>query len=827
MRARLTVALEPKLLDDMTVVNAGLTRSEVEKLQHQYGKNEISTHRTKPITVLVRQLNNPILWVLSGALLISGLLGDITNASMITVIVALSIGLGFVTEYRAEKATEDLHSRITHHATVVRDGITQSILVSELVPGDVVKLHVGSVVPADLQLLEVEGLECDESVITGESLPVTKSVTESALNPDANKARMGTVVRIGSATGVVTATGDNTEFGTIALALGQRQPQTNFQLGLKDFSVFLLRIALVIIFIVIVGNLYLKRPVIESILYALALAVGMTPQLLPAIVSTALAMGSRHLAKQGVLVKRLVSIEDLGDVDILLTDKTGTLTTGEVSFESSYPVGEEDPVVYGLLATDVEYEDAARSLAGLNQLDAALWSARSAPENVRKIDSIPFDHVRRMTSALVDYQGQRIVVAKGSPDELLAICDNVSPTARSLLQSLYEQGARVIAVAQKSGNNLTSLSHSDESALKLLGFLTFTDPPKEDARESLEHLQELGIEVKVATGDSLEVARTVCEKVGLEVRGAISGRDIESMSDETLAQKVMETSVFARVSPEQKARILLALRGQGKSIAFLGDGVNDAIALHDSDVGISVDSATDVAKDAADVVLLEKDLGVLANGIRQGRRVFSNTMKYIFMATSADFGNMFSASLGSLLLPFLPMLPTQVLLQDLLYDASQLSIPSDHVDREQVARPSHWNIAQIRRFMWIFGLASSIFDFMTFGLLLWILDAQEAEFHTGWFIESLATATLVVLVIRTRRVPFFKSTPSRALLASILGINLFAFGLTLSPFASDLGFVPLPLTFYLALSVMIVMYLVIVESAKRHLFGLRENSRSR
>ena len=810
----------------MSKINEGLSSTEVILQREKFGTNVISTHKIKAYQVLFRQLNNPILWLLIGALVVSGVLGNLSNSLMIGAILLLSIGLGFVTEYRAQKATEDLHSRIKRHATVIRDGVSRSIEISELVPGDIVQLRIGSVIPADLKLLEVSGLECDESLITGESLPVAKSIEEN--KDGSNRALMGTIVRLGTATGEVIATGGYTEFGKIAKALGNRPPQTNFQIGLRDFSLFLLRIALVIIAVVIVGNIWLKRPVIETVLYAFSLAVGLTPQLLPAIVSTALAMGSRKLAHNGVLIKRLVSIEDLGDIDILLTDKTGTLTSGEVNFEESYPIGSSNPVVAGLLATEADYVQAVKSGAGLSQLDSALWTAKKLelPVDVKKLDFIPFDHERRMTSALVTMENKKYLFVKGSPEDVLAKSKPILEAGRSLLNSLYEQGARVIAVATKEVVGKEKISTSDENDLEVIGFLTFSDPPKIDARESLEHLAELGIQVKVATGDSLEVCRHVCEKVGLKVEGTLTGVEISKLTDEELIKVVLTTTIFARVSPEQKARILAALRNQGKSIAFLGDGVNDAIALHDADVGISVDSATDVAKDAADVVLLEKDLGVLANGIRQGRLVFNNTMKYIFMAVSADFGNMFSASIGSLILPFLPMLPMQVLLQDLAYDTSQLAIPGDNVDREQVAKPSHWNIGQIRKFMWVFGLASSIFDFLTFGLLIWILHAKESEFHTGWFIESLATATLVVLVIRTRRVPFFKSTPSKTLLFALIGINLFAFALTITPLAKNFGFVALPINFYIALAIMIFLYLTLVEFAKRRLFSANNYSKS-
>ena len=799
---------------------SGLTSAEVLKLQALYGPNQVSPHKTSPLTVLLRQLNNPILWLLSGALLISGLLGDLTNASMIFAIVALSICLGFWTEYRAEKASEDLHSRIKHHATVIRDGITKSVFISELVPGDLVKLTIGSVVPADLELFQVDGLECDESVITGESLPVAKSTS----NQDSKQALMGTVVRIGTGAGIVTRTGANTEFGKIAGALGNKEPETNFQLGLKDFSIYLLRIAMLIILVVVIGNLYLKRPLIESLLYALALAVGMTPQLLPAIVSTALAMGSHKLARNGVLIKRLVSIEDLGDVDILLTDKTGTLTIGEITYESSYQTAHVDPEIYGLLAIDSDYSEAKESDAGLSQLDKALWAAASIkfPKNVSKLGTIPFDHNRRITSVLVELNNTYKIISKGAPEDIINRCVGLTDIEKSLLDSIYAQGVRVIAVAERNVLENSHFSSADEKDLSLIGFLTFSDPAKPEIRESISELQALGIEVKIATGDSLQTTEHLCASIGLEISGSITGKELEALTDEQLRVKVSTTSIFARVSPEQKARVLAAIRANGKSIAYLGDGVNDAIALHDADVGISVDSAVDVAKDAADVLLLKKDIGLLATGVREGRQVFSNTMKYIFMAASADFGNMFSASIGSLILPFLPMLPLQVLLQDLMYDSSQLSIPNDRVDREQVVRPSHWDLRQIKRFMLVFGLASSIFDFLTFGLLLGILHAKEAEFHTGWFIESLATATIVVLAIRTRRVPFIKSTPSKGLLFSIIGINALAVILTYLPISDDLGLVPLPGKFYLALFSMVILYVILVELAKGRLFRAKQ-----
>jgi Mg2+-importing ATPase len=720
----------------------GLTSAQAAELLKTHGPNVIVTKRFTVFSLLFNQFKNPILILLAAAAAISGVLGDAGNALTIGVILTLSVALSLSTEYRAQKAAQDLKTRSTRRTTVMRDGAFTQLDVSLLVPGDVVALTLGSIVPADLRLETVDDLECDESIISGESLPVTKQPADEAL--------MGTVVRSGSATATVVRTGGKTEFGIIAERLSEQAPQTDFQRGLHRFSLFLLWIALIQGVIVIVVSALLGHNLINAVLFALALAVGMTPQLLPAVVSTALALGSKHLAKSGVLVKRLVSIEDLGDIDVLVTDKTGTLTAGAVAFTSAEPFGLLDPVLLGLLATDASYTDAAKSTAGLNPLDAALWSQNGKQaEGAQRLDAIAFDHNRRIASALVVLEGKPVLVSKGSPEDLLARCAGVPAEAEQKLAAFYGAGARVIAVASKPMPGATAITPADESGLSFAGFLTFADPAKPDVAESLKALAALGIGVKICTGDSAQVAATVCRQVGLEVQGVLTGTEIDQLSDADLTARVTATTVFARVSPEQKARILRALRASGVSVGFLGDGVNDAIALHDADVGISVDTATDVAKDAADVVLLEKDLGVLATGVRQGRQVFSNTMKYVLMGTAGDFGNMVSAGIGAMILPFLPMLPSQLLLQDLMYDSSQLGIPSDNVDPEQTAKPSHWSIRYIGKFMVMFGLASSIFDFATFALMTWVFHAKAAEFQTGWFMESLATATLIVFAVRT------------------------------------------------------------------------------
>ena len=797
---------------------SGLSSTEAATRLARTGPNSLRTHRVSAWAVLRRQLNNAVLILLAVTAAVSFFLGDSTQAVIIGMILVVSIGLGFVNEYRAERATAALHSRVRHTALVRRDGVFVKLDVNDLVPGDVIQLTLGELVPADVRLIAVSGLECNESILTGESAPAEKSVTpvaaRAALADADDIAFMGTVVSAGSATGVVFATGRDAQFGRIAAGLGERQPETDFQRGLRRFSYLLLQVAITLTVLILVTNLLLRRPIIESVLFSLAIAVGITPQLLPAVVSTSLATGSRRLAELKVLVKRLVCIEDLGDIDILITDKTGTLTEGRISLiEAVDPAGTSSAEVLraGLLAADM---DPAAGGTSANPLDSALLEAAGGVSlgDAHRIAELPFDHDRRACSALVDRSGSRTLIVKGAPEQVLAQCVQLPDT--TLLDQLFAQGRRVVAVATKPAATLTAVTPADESGLALLGFLVFADPPKQAARESLAQLAALGIEVKVATGDNPQVAEKVCADLGLASKGTLTGSDLTGLDDAAFESAARNTTVFARISPEQKARLISVLRRNGRSVGFLGDGVNDALAMHSADVGISVDTATDVAKDAADVVLLEKDLGVLATGVAEGRRIFANTVKYVLMGTSSNFGNMFSAAAASAVLPFLPMLPSQILLNNLLYDTSQLAIPTDRVDDEQLHAPSHWNIAFIRRFMLTFGPISSLFDFLTFGLMLGVLHAGPAEFRTGWFVESLATQTLIVFAIRTRRVPFLRSRPGALLTTTTLAVVVIGGALTISPFAGALGFTTLPWQFFGVLALFVVVYLVLVEITK-------------
>ncbi|POM23558.1 Magnesium-transporting ATPase, P-type 1 [Actinomadura rubteroloni] len=806
----------------------GLTEAEAARRLRAYGPNAVRSHRARAWAVLGRQLRSPLLVLLLGTACASFFLGERGDAVIIGAILAASVGLGFGNEYRAERAAESLHARVRHRCVVHRGGRPVSIDVTDLVPGDVVEIRLGEVVPADLRLLDVTGLECVESVLTGESLPVAKSTAPVPPGtPSAELtccALMGTVVHAGSGRGVVVATGGRAEFGRVAVALGEHRPETEFQIGLRRFSMLLVRVAAVLTGAIFAINLVLHRPLLDALLFSLAIAVGISPQLLPAVVSTSLAAGSRRLARRKVLVKRLVCIEDLGDVEVLFTDKTGTLTEGRIALLHAAGADghtSDTPLLLGMLCNEATVDD-GRATGG-NPLDTAIWDApasaalRARAGTYRRVAALPFDHERQLASVLVeDADGNRRVITKGAPEVLLARCADVPDALRAALDAEFAAGNRVIAVASRAVPAAhAALTPDDEHDLAPDGLLVFSDPPKPSARTALDRLAGLGITVKVLTGDNPVVAAKVCADLGLPVTRVVTGADVDAADDARLAELIATATVFARVGPEHKARIVAAQRRTGVDVAFLGDGVNDAVALHAADVGISVESGTDVAKDAADVVLLEKDLNVLADGVTEGRRIFANTMKYVLMGTSSNFGNMFSAAGASLFLPFLPMLPSQLLLNNLLYDASQLAIPTDTVDPERLARPARWDVPFIRRFMTFFGPISSLFDFATFGLLLWGFHAGPTLFRTGWFVESLATQTLVIFAVRTRRIPFFRSRPSVPLLLSVFGAVGAGVLLPVLPFARDLGFRPLPGTLLLLLVPLLAVYFVLIEIGKR------------
>jgi Mg2+-importing ATPase len=814
-------ALTPEeVLRRLEVDERGLDSQEATRRLATFGPNVLRAHGARFWSVLARQFRSYLLLLLLAAAAVSAFVGEGTNAAIIMTIVGLSVALGFVNEYRAERAVEALHSQIRRRASVERDGQASEVDITELVPGDVVSLRVGDVVPADLRLIETANLECDESVLTGESAPAPKGI--AAVSEPTSPlelpcvAFMGTVVHAGAGRAVVIQTGPRTTFGAIALRLGERHELTSFQRGLQDFSRMLVTITGLLAGSIFVLNVLLGRSFLESLLFALAIAVGLTPQLLPAIVTVSLATGARRLARRRVVVKRLVAIEDLGNVEVLFTDKTGTLTEGRIVFTDALDsTGGRDPGVLelGLAASDATGNALDRALfAASVRLDASAW---------QRIAEAPFDHERQLGSVLVGSARGRLLIAKGAPESILARCPDVPVEAETVLERLFAAGSRVVAVASRPADRLTALTPAEERGFELRGFLCFSDPPKQDAAQSLARLAALGVDVKLVTGDNGRVAERVCSDLGMESLGTLTGSEVEAMSDEELRASLPQTSIFARVTPEQKSRIIRAQRAHGSDVGFLGDGVNDAVALHDADVGISVDTATDVAKDAADVVLLTKDLGILADGVSEGRRIFANTIKYVLMGTSSNFGNMFSAAGASLWLSFLPMLPSQILLNNLLYDVSELTVPTDNVDRGLLARPSQWDIGFIRRFMAFFGPISSLYDFATFAVLIYAFDAGETLFQSGWFVESLTTQTLVIFVIRTRRVPFLRSRPSRPLLVTTLACAVVGVVIPFSPLADTLGFTALPGRLLVALALMVATYLALVEAGKYLFFKRR------
>jgi P-type Mg2+ transporter len=833
--------LEPDAaLADLGSTPEGLTSADAAQRLERTGGNELVSSQRTAISVLLGQVRSPLLGLLLVAACVSIAVGEDTGGGIILAIMALSVALGFVNEYRSEQTMAALRSRTGRRATVLRDGAAHEIPAVKLTPGDICLLQTGDVVPADLRLLEADELTIDEAALTGEAFPAEKETaagggTPGGVHPDC--AYLGTVVRSGRGTGVVALTGMATRLGSVAGGLEERQPPTAFQRGLTSFAGLLAKVTAALTIFIFIANAALGKPALDALLFSLAIAVGLTPQLLPAIVSVSLSTGARRMAKRAVLVKRLVAIEDLGDADVLFTDKTGTLTVGEIGLrEAVAPDGSSAPelIRLGLLCSELNFEHGGTPLG--NTLDLAIWHAlepgvaQAELEAVRRVATLPFTFDRRRTSVVLDSKEPRRLLCKGAAEEVLARCSAVRvngktqpltavrPKVDATLDRLLGAGHRLLALAERPVLARASYGEADEQELVLLGFLVFADPPKPDAAESIARLQRLGIELKVLTGDNERTTAHVCSHLGLQVKGVARGDELARLSEAQISELVARTTVFARVSPEQKAILVSAAQRNGDDVAFLGDGVNDAVALHRADVGISVDTAVDVAKEAADVVLLEKSLGVLADGVSEGRRIFANTMKYVLMGTSSNFGNMFSAAGASLFLSFLPMLPSQILLNNLLYDCSEMTIPTDRVDEELLARPEHWDVGFIRRFMIFFGPISSVYDFLTFGVMLWVFNADAQLFHSGWFVESLATQSLVVFVIRTRRVPFFHSRPSRPLFVSTLAVVLVGILLPYSPLAGALGFEALPWAFLAILVGMAATYLGVAEVGKAYFY---------
>jgi len=846
----------------------GLTDAEAARRLARDGPATLTSHRRRALVLrFLARFGDPLMLLLLGAAAMAAISGDRTSAIVVGSMVLMSVTLDFVQETRAGRAAEALQRSVALRVRVRRDGATVERAAETLVCGDVVELSAGALVPADGRLLEAHDCFVNQALLTGEPYPVEKHAladpgaaragapapavggapadaapidTSDAAPPHA--AYMGTSVVSGSASLLVAATGRATVFGRIGERLATRPPATSFELGIRRFGLLILRIALLMVVFVLVVNAAFHRPWLESLLFATALAVGLTPELLPMVVSVTLARGALEMSKRKVVVKRLAAIHDLGSMDVLCTDKTGTLTEAKIRLERHEDLaGRESARVLVLACLNSRLESGIRT-----PLDEAILAHTEVRlEGWSKIDEVPFDFERRRVSVLVDDGTRRLLVLKGALEDVLARCvayelddapagppaataSRLEATVSTLpldaaarahamerFHGFGDEGFRVLGLAWKEvPRERMHCAAGDEADLVLAGFAAFEDPPKASAGAAVRALAAAGVSVRIVSGDDERVTRHVCRQLGLSVRGLLTGGEITGLDDSALLGRVEETDLFCRVTPAQKDRVILALRRRGHVVGYLGDGINDAPSLHSADVGLSVEGAADVAREAADLILLESDLMVLYHGVLEGRRTFGNIMKYVMMGTSSNFGNMFSMAGGALLLPFLPMLPAQILLNNFLYDVSEIPIPLDRVDPDMVARPHRWDMKQIQGFMLVVGPVSSLFDFLTFFLLLRVFHAGEALFHTGWFVESLATQVLVIFVIRTRGAPW-KSRPSAVLLATSLGVVGVAVALPFMPFARALGFVPPPPAFFAALVGMVLVYLVLVEWMKR------------
>ncbi|MCG6551621.1 MAG: magnesium-translocating P-type ATPase [Candidatus Magnetominusculus sp. LBB02] len=828
----------------------GLTTEEAEQLMIRYGRNVISyAKRLNFLQDILRRLKNPLVIQLLVIALISGLTGDIRSTVVVTFMVVLSIGLSYILDHRSSRAVEALGRQVQSRAVVLRDGVETELPLADLVPGDIVLLNAGSIVPADLRLLSAKDFYVSQSTLTGESMPVEKNVESTggvaAVLEMSNACFQGSSVNSGSGRGLVVNTGSRTFFGAIAERLADRANETNFDKGVKSFTWLMIRFMVCMVFAVFMIVGLTKGNWLEALMFGMSVAVGLTPEMLPMIVTVNLAKGALAMSRKKVIIKRLSAIQNLGAIDILCTDKTGTLTQDRVILKQHVDVtGEESENVLRYAYLNSYYQTGLRNL-----LDRAVLDHREfyVKDNCRLVDELPFDFQRRRMSVVVEFEGDYVLICKGAVEEVYKCCDHyqlddkIYPLIDMLRDDLFSEvarfnneGYRCLAIAYRDyPRQRSQFSVADEAGLVLLGYIAFLDPPKDSTAKAIVLLRQTGVDVKILTGDNALVTKKICRDVGLEVNSVVTGEDLERMTPEQVSEAVMKANVLVKLSPLQKEMVIESLRQRGHVVGYMGDGINDAPALRAADVGISVDSAVDVAKESADIVLLEKSLLVLEDGILEGRKVFSNIIKYIRMGASSNFGNMFSVLGASYLLPFLPMQPIQILVNNLLYDFSQTSIPTDNVDEEQILKPRKWEIRNIKWFMIFVGPMSSIFDYATFALMWYFYNArafvhtpegagQSAYaqlFQTGWFVESLLTQTLIVHIIRTRRLPFFHSHASWPMTLTTLIIMIIGALLPYSPAAAYFGFVPLPLSYWAWIAAFLVIYSVLTHKVKQWFFN--------
>lgn len=807
--------------------NHGLSESEAKSRLQTYGKNALKIKKRFPVLrLLLSQFNTPFIYILLFSGSLSLFLYDNTDALIIFGIVLVSAFLSFIQENSALQAIDKLQNIVQINVSVIRGGKPKEISLEDVVPGDIIELHAGDMIPGDCYLIESKNLLLDESSLTGESFPVEKSpgiISEGEeLSKRSNSLFMGTHVLSGTGKAVVVLTGRSTEFGNISNELEKTTPETEFDKGIKDFGYFLIKVTTAFLVIIFALNVYFQKPILESLMFALTLSVGMTPQLLPAIITVNLAHGAKRMADKKVIVKKLSSIENFGSMNILCADKTGTLTTGKIKFEKACDIdGKESEKVFLNAYLNAFYQSGYK-----NPIDQAILNSTPVDtSHCIKLDEIAYDFERKRITILLKENSSPLMITKGAFEQILGICtyidkhgsiikldDTLSAHLHTQFEKFSNAGYRVLGIAYR--NDVSSLKRNCETNMVFQGFLLFLDPRKPDVLKTVSDLRKLGITLKIITGDNKFAAMHLAKMLNIEKDKIFIGSELLHADQDTISKRVLEKDIFAEVDPSQKEKILLALRQAGNVVGYLGDGINDVTALHAADVSISVNSGADAAKEIADIVLLEKDLTVLKEGVTAGRMTFANTLKYIFMATSANFGNMFSMAGASVFLSFLPLLPKQVMLTNVLTDLPEMMIGTDHVDKSFVNRPLRWNIQFIKKFMGVFGLISSLFDFITFLGLLFILQASPDEFRTGWFVESVLSAGAIVLVIRTFQ-PFYKSKPSLYLLGMVLLIIAVTVALPFTDLAAPLGFVPISYPYYIFIIFIVMSYIALVEIAKR------------
>ena len=817
----------------MDNINIGLTNDQARKAVAVNGLNILWEKKKRhPFIKLLSYFYNPLVIILMTAAVISLIVGEDKNATIIFLLVFLSVLLNFFQEHKTSIALEKIASRLSLKARVMRDGKEQQIDSKYVTIGDVVLLAAGDIVPADGRLLEADDFFVNESVMTGESFPVQKKMTSEK----EEQILSGTNVVSGFARFEVQTIGVNTKYGQLASKLTVAKKTTAFEVGIKDFGYLILRVILIIVALVFVINIYNHKSFLESLIFSIAIAVGVTPELLPMIISINMAKGATRMAKKSVLVKRLDAIPDFGSMDVLCTDKTGTLTQDKISLVKFVDVhGNESESVLRYAYINSILETGIKSI-----LDEAIYNYKKFNiDEVKKMYEVPYDFSRRRSSIVFQENNEVCLVCKGAPEELVKVCKDYcyenclsnQPIEIEEVLKIYTKyssdGYRVLAIAiKKSPNGLDGFGKEDEQGLTLIGYVAFYDPPKIDVKETIKLMENHGIAIKILTGDSALVTKKICQDLSIKIEGVVDGDtvDFDNLTEDGMKKLALENNIFARFSPIQKQRIVEALKKSNLVVGYLGDGINDALSIKTADVGISVENAVDIARESADIILLKKGLKELMDGVIEGRKTFGNTMKYLMMTLSSNFGNMFSMIGASMFLPFFPMLPGQILLNNFFYDASQSTIPSDNIDSEYLKKPKHWNIEFIKKYMIIFGSVSSLFDFLTFYLLYKFFSTSPSLFQTGWFLESFATQTFVIYVIRTRKVPFIQSWPSRYLVASTLGMFVLCFLMTQWPFKNYFGFTSLPSWTLLLLVGVVISYLLVVEMVKRLFYRLYKNA---